>query len=104
MFSISVFRYEMDDLLTITDDRVLVSQYRTHIKMYRTRLPAMFEWMASLFEYELKALRLVHQPRNDTYYERIMVDTKILSREGDNSVLAFKNHLTTPPTYRIIGN
>lgn len=92
----------MDEILTIKDEGVLVPAYREYIKIYRPRLPELFEWLVTLSTDQLLQLRLEHQAKNDKYHERILVDTRNISRYGDSSVLMFKNINSAIPLYRFI--
>jgi len=98
ILSFSLMRYNLSDILELTDDELLVHEYRNYIKKFSNyNLAAIYEWLITLTETQLSQLRLEYVPRNNIYYAsvNIQIDTNRVSCK----YLIWKNDDCVPPRY-----
>lgn len=97
MFSISLMRYELDDIINEHIDSILVKKYMAYThRLSKKALGEMFENLIKLSPEQLSTFRLEYRPRSSTGYAALYVQT---TNRKCSTYIAFKNDDTFPPEY-----
>ena len=93
MFNLSLMRYEIDDFISSTDDKVLINGYRNYVIRYHNKLPLFYDWLKTLSELQLDILRLVYRSRTIHRYESIRINANYDISNNDDILIFFNEEL-----------
>jgi len=101
VFNFQKFRYDISEILDITDDILVVTEYRIFINTYQEiHHKEIYNWLSTLMPKQLTQLRLKFVPRNNGYYSGFYV---MLSRPknyyGNDNCILYKDDFYEPPRY-----
>lgn len=99
MFSVSLMRYNLIDLIDENDDNKFIGRYREYFKrLGDVKLAEVFERLSQLPPKELVKLRLEYTPRVPRTYASIYV----LTRNPEfKTYIVYKNDSYNPPIYSV---
>jgi len=90
VFSFSVLRYDLSNIIELTDETELIIEYRTYIRHWtENRIINFYEWLITLSKEQLSILRLEFKPKSYVYSQSICI--KVNDSNINNKYLIFKD-------------